>query len=88
MEWKLPYQPRMINDRDPGHQGPVCPACAPQHQAALDRAGNTPMLTSPYGNPAGGGKRYRSPHYGTYLHWARVIEWACASGQHGPVRFS
>ena len=83
MEWKLPYQPRMINDRDPGHQGPVCPTCAPQLQDTLRRAAETPMLTSPYAK----GKKYRSPHYGTYLREARVIEWACVTGQHGQAKF-
>lgn len=81
-EWKLPYQPRMINDADPGHEGPICPECAYDHAATLALAEDTPMLTAP-----GVKGQYRSPHYGTYLHEARVIQWACASGQHGPVRF-
>lgn len=81
-EWKLPYQGRMINDRDPGHIGPVGFCCAEQYVDRLNRAESSPMLTSPYG-----GKPYESPHAGTYRHGARVVQWACASGQHGPVTF-
>lgn len=77
-EWQLPYQPRMMNDRDPGDVGPVCPVCAPDYVDLLTRAEQCPMSSSPYG-----GQPYRSPHYGTYLHEARVIQWACATGNHG-----
>lgn len=80
-EWKLPYQPRMINDADPGHEGPVCLWCAEQYLDTLRRAEATPMLKDLRN------REYRSPHYGTYMHELRVIQWACASGQHGPVKF-
>lgn len=70
-EWQLPYQPRMINDRDPGNVGPVCPVCAAQWLRYLAHAES-------YGdNP------HESPHPGTYRHEARVIQWACATGNHG-----
>lgn len=81
-EWQLPYRPRMINDRDPGHYGAVCIKCAARWLDRLQRAAESPMLTSPYG-----GGQYRSPHYGTYLHESRVIQWACAIGHHKPIQF-
>lgn len=80
-EWRVPFEPRMINDADPGHEGPSCEPCATYQRDRQARADGSPMLTSPYG-----GKPYRSPHAGTYLFHARYSRFQCTQGVHGPVR--
>lgn len=78
-EWQLPFQPRMINDREPGHEGPSCGKCAAYQARQIANAENCPMLKSSRGG------EYRSPHASTYLFEARFSRWQCTQGVHGSL---
>ncbi|MBB5871927.1 hypothetical protein F4553_005306 [Allocatelliglobosispora scoriae] len=78
-EWRLPFAMRQINDAQPGHEGPSCPACASYQADRERRAEQSPML---HGSD---NKLYTSPHAGTYLFEARYSRWACTQGAHGPL---
>lgn len=75
--WRVPFEPRMINDVDPQVQGPSCRACAEYQADRWARAENCTMLTGM------GGKPYRSPHAGRYAFEARFSAFACTQGVHG-----
>lgn len=78
-DWEVPFQGRMINDNDPGVQGPSCEPCAAYQADRTARAEGSPMLTG------SDGKRYRSPHAGTYMFHARFSRFQCTQGVHGRV---